>query len=502
MDSGSAAYSTLEQRFRRIAHVQGALAVLNWDSAVNMPPGGAGARADQLSTLAVTAHELLTAPAVGDLLDTAEAASDALNDAWARANLAEMRRLWRHAHAVPQRLVEALSKAAHDCEMVWREARAANDWPRLRPHLDALLGLVREQAAAKAAAFGLDPYDALLDEHEPGGRAARIDVLFAELETYLPDLLGRVLDAQARRPAARLPKGPFPVEAQRALAEQLMRALGFDAEHGRLDVSHHPFTGGVPDDVRITTRYTELDFARSLMGVIHETGHALYERGLPLAWRNQPVGNARGMVLHESQSLLMEMQACRSPQFIAFAAPLMRAAFGGDGPDWEPANLLRLYQRVQPGLIRVDADEVTYPSHVILRYGLERRLIAGELAVADLPDAWRAGMKRLLNVAVPDDRDGVMQDIHWPSGAFGYFPTYTLGAIAAAQLFAAAKRAVPEILPGIAQADFAPLLGWLRAHVHGQGSFGTTDEILVRATGAPLGLDAYKAHLEARYLGD
>ena len=505
MDSGNSAYATLEGRFRRISHVEGALAVLNWDSAVNMPPGGADARADQLSTLALTAHEWLTAPDMGDLLDAAaeEAAAGAggLAEPWARANLDEMRRLWRHAASVPADLVEAMSKAAHATEMVWREARAANDWPRLRPHFENLLGLVRQQAAAKADAFGLDPYDALLDQYEPGGRAARIDAIFAELAGFLPDLLGRVLEAQGRRPAPRLPAGPFPVPAQRALGERLMRALGFDDAHGRLDVSHHPFTGGVPDDVRITTRYDEADFARSLMGVIHETGHALYERGLPGAWRGQPVGAARGMVLHESQSLLMEMQACRAPEFIAFAAPLMHEAFGGDPADWRPDGILCLYQKVSPGLIRVDADEVTYPSHVILRYGIERGLVAGTLAVADLPDAWAEGMQRLLGIAVPDDRDGIMQDIHWPSGAFGYFPTYTLGAIAAAQLFAAAKAAEPGILPGIARGDFAPLLGWLRANVHAAGSSGTTDEILERATGAPLSAGPYRAHLEARYLG-
>lgn len=501
MPAANDAYGDLEGRFRRIANVQGALAVLHWDSAVNMPAGGAAARADQISTLSLTAHELITAPHMADLLDAAEANAQAGDDPWGAANLAEMRRLWRHASAVPARLVEAMSRAAHDSEMVWREARAANDWASLQPRIETLLALVREQAAAKAEAFGLDPYDALLDEYEPGGRAARIDVLFADLETYLPELLGRVLDAQGRRGAARLPAGPFPIAAQRGLCEQLMQALGFDAAHGRLDISHHPFTGGVPDDVRITTRYTEDDFARSLMGTIHETGHALYERGLPAAWRNQPVGNARGMVLHESQSLLMEMQACRSPEFITFAAPLMRSAFGGEGPDWQADNLLRLYQRVSPGLIRVDADEVTYPSHVILRYGLERRLIAGDMAVADLPDAWRQGMKRLLGVTVADDADGVMQDVHWPSGAFGYFPTYTLGAIAAAQLFAAAKAANPGLLAAIAEGNFAPLLSWVRTHVHSQGSLGTTDEILARATGQPLGVAAYKAHLEARYLG-
>jgi carboxypeptidase Taq len=280
-----------------------------------------------------------------------------------------------------------------------------------------------------------------------------------------------------------------------------MEALGFDFRHGRLDVSLHPFTGGVPDDVRITTRYNENDFNRSLMGVLHETGHALYERGLPAAARDQPVGEALGMAMHESQSLLIEMQVCRSNEFLAFAAPRMAQAFGGVGPAWSAENLHRLAIRVIPGLIRVDADEVTYPLHVILRYRLEQALLADELKLADLPDAWRAGMKETLGVDVPSDRDGCLQDIHWPSGSFGYFPTYTLGAMAAAQLFATAKAADARIAPGIAAGNFTPLLNWLRKNVHARGSFdASTDELLTAVTGKPLAADAFKAHLRARYL--
>jgi carboxypeptidase Taq len=280
-----------------------------------------------------------------------------------------------------------------------------------------------------------------------------------------------------------------------------MQAVGFDFNHGRLDTSLHPFCGGVPDDVRITTRYDEDDFMTALMGVLHETGHALYERGLPSDWRLQPVGEARGMALHESQSLLIEMQACRGAEFIGFMAPLAREAFGGEGPAWEVDNLVRVYNRVEPGFIRVDADEVTYPAHVILRYRLEKRLIAGEMELDDLPAAWNAGMEELLGVVPPDDRLGCLQDIHWYDGAWGYFPTYTLGAIAAAQLFAAAKDAVPDISGAIAKGDFTPLMGWLGENVHALGSSRSGDELLERATGRPLDPAVFKAHLSARYLG-
>ncbi len=496
----SRAYAELERRFRRLDTVAGAINVLTWDQATMMPEGGADSRAEQVATLSVLRHEMLADPALADLLDEAE--SDRPAEPWRSANLREMRRLWRHATALDGRLVEARSRAASACEMAWRTARADDDFARLVPLLGQVLNLTREVAAAKAAAFGVAPYDALIEEYEPGGRAERIDALFHELGEFLPAFLDAVLERQASEPAPSAPAGPVPGEAQRELGVRLMELLGFDFRHGRLDVSLHPFTGGVPDDVRITTRYAEDDFTRALMGVLHETGHALYERGLPAAWRGQPVGEARGMTLHESQSLLVEMQLSRSADFIAFAAPLMREAFNGSGADWDAANLRGLHQRVAPGLIRVEADEVTYPAHIILRYRLERALLDGDLPLADLPAAWGDGMKTLLGVEVPDDRDGCLQDIHWPSGSFGYFPTYTLGALAAAQLFAAARAQDPAIAPAIAAGDFRPLLAWLRAKVHGLGSFhATTDELLVAATGAPLGAAAFKAHLTARYLG-
>jgi carboxypeptidase Taq len=492
------AYAQLEGRFRRLSAIGGAQAMLEWDRSAMMPDGGADARAEQMATLSVLRHEILTAPDVGDHL---AAAADAKLDDWQRANVREMRRLWQHATALPADLVEARERAIATSEMAWRTARRTNDFALLLPHLDIVLTLTREVAAAKGAAFGLQPYDALVQEYEPGASAARFDAIFADLAAFLPPFLERALAHQAAQPPLIPPAGPFPVAAQRDLGLAFMRALGFDFNHGRLDVSAHPFTGGVPDDVRLTTRYSEADFMGALMGVLHETGHALYELGLPARWRGQPVGEARGMVLHESQSLLVEMQACRSREFVAWAAPQLKAAFAGEGPAWEPQNLLRFYTRVRPGLIRVDADEVTYPLHVILRYRLERALLSGDLPLADLPGAWNAGMKELLGVDVPSDSDGCLQDIHWPGGSFGYFPTYTLGALSAAQLFAAARRADADIAPRIAHGDFAPLLAWLRTNVHGQGSLLETDDVLRRATGAPLGTDAFKAHLTARYLG-
>ncbi|MEO8557488.1 MAG: carboxypeptidase M32 [Rhodospirillales bacterium] len=491
------AYTTLEARFRRAALLGDSMAMLGWDRSVMMPSGSGSARAEQVAALEVVAHETLVAPDMADLLD---AAGQATLDSWQQANLREMRRRWIHATALTPHLVEARTKASAQSEMMWREARAKSDFKLLLPYLQTVLDLTREIGQAKASVLNCSLYDALLDEYEPGGKSARIDAIFADLQDFLPPLLQHVLEAQAKHPVPLVPPGPFPVEAQRVLGVQLMEAIGFDFTKGRLDISLHPFTGGIPDDIRITTRYDDEDFARSLMGVLHETGHALYEANLPPHWRHQPVGNARGMTLHESQSLLLEMQTCRSAEFITFAAPKMRAAFNGIGAAWSEENLHRIYTTVKPGLIRVDADEVTYPLHVMLRYRLERRLLSGDLKLADLPGAWNEAMKQSLGIAPPDDRLGCLQDIHWPDGAFGYFPTYTLGAMAAAQLFAAACQEQPQILPGIAKGDFSPLFTWLRANVHGKGSLLDTDALLNQATGAPLGTTAFRAHLERRYL--
>lgn len=495
------AYSDLEGLFQRISALDEAAQILHWDMAVIMPPGGAPGRAEQLATLKVLSHELLTADGVADLFDAAESDSEVAGNEWRAANLREMHRVFAHATAVDGDLLAAASRAGSACEMAWREARPANDFASLVPMLDEIVNLTRQIGEAKAAALGCSVYEALLDQYEPGARTDRIDALFSDLAEFLPGFLDEVMERQAAGPDILPLPGPFAVADQRALSERMMHRLGFNFEAGRLDLSLHPFCGGVPGDVRITTRYDEADFAQGLMGVLHETGHALYEMGLPADWRNQPVGAARGMVMHESQSLLMEMQACRSAEFVSFATPVMREIFRGAGPAWEEDNIRRIYSRVSPGLIRVDADEVTYPAHVILRYRLERAVISGDLAVADIPGAWNEAMEELLGITPPDDRDGCLQDIHWFDGAWGYFPTYTMGALAAAQLFDAACRAVPEIPAAIAGGDFSPLMGWLRPNVHNQGSRLDTDGLLEAATGKKLGTGTFKRHLRRRYLG-
>ena len=491
-------YAALEERFKRLAGIEGALAVLQWDTAVVMPRKAADARGDQLAALRRLAHDLLTHPETGEQLAGAEAEGGL--DPWQRANLREMRRRYRHAHSLEPALVEALARATTACEMTWREARAEADFARLVPRLEEVVRLAREAAQVAGAALGLEPYDALLDAHQPDLRDSELVPLFERLARELPPLVDAILIRQDGAPAAPRPAGPFPPERQKALGRRLMERLGFDFEAGRLDESAHPFCGGTPSDIRVTTRYREDEVASALMAVLHETGHALYEAGLPKAWAGQPVGEARGMAVHESQSLLVEMQACRSPAFTRFLAGELRAAFGDD-PAFAADNLAGLYTRVERGFVRVDADEATYPLHVILRHRLERSLIAGDLAVADLPGAWNEGMRGLLGIVPPDDRLGCLQDIHWPDGAFGYFPCYTLGAMLAAQLFQAARAQIPGLMDAIGDGDFAPLLGWLREKVHGQGAKPSFAELVAEATGGPLAVEPFLEHLRARYLG-
>jgi carboxypeptidase Taq len=500
-------YSALEEHFRRISRLEHLEAIASWDEAAIMPAGGGEARAAALATLKTLIHAELSSPRVGEWIARAEAEQSQL-DAWQRANLREVKTGYVRATALPPALVEAASLANSKSEQAWRRLRPANDWQSFQPLLGEVVHLQREVAAALADQLGLEPYDALLDGYEPGGRSAHIAPLFAELSAVLPELIARAQERQAREPAQDI-AGTFPAEAQRRLGLELMQQLGFDFEHGRLDTSHHPFCGGVPQDVRITTRYDEQDCLSALLGVLHETGHAKYEQHRPARYVDQPVGRARSMSLHESQSLLLEMQVCRSPEFAELLAPRLsrtfpEAARGTNGlSPLSVQNVARVLTRVRPDFIRVEADEMTYPCHIVLRFEIERALIAGQLQVKDIPELWDAQMRHLLGLSTAGNfKDGCMQDVHWPAGLFGYFPTYTLGALTAAQLFQAAQRAQPQLGSAISRGDLSGLDGWLDERVWSQGCLLETPQLVQAATGAPLGTEAFVSHLRRRYLGE
>ncbi len=470
-----------------------------------MPDGAVEARAEALATLRGQIHQLATRSELSDWF-AAAAEEKAYLQPWQQANLREMEREWVRETTLSRELVEAMSAAETRSELAWRERRPRNDLQGFLPFFSEVVRLKREAAQAWGEKLSCEPYDALLDGFEPGLRVEHLAPLFARLREFLPGFIHRVCERQARESVA-TPAGPFPVERQRWLAVELMRRLGFDFRGGRLDTSAHPFCGGVAEDVRLTLRYDEADALSLLCGALHETGHALYSQNLPRAWRDQPVGSPRGASIHESQSLLLEMQVGRSQAFMTFAAPLLAEAFPlvaeKMSSAFSPQEMTRQLTRVRPGLIRVDADEVTYPCHIQLRFEIEKKLIDGSLRPQDLPEAWDQGMREWLGLSTRgNDRDGCMQDVHWPAGLFGYFPSYTLGALAAAQLFSAVERVLPHVKEQIRRGEFRDLAAWLRENIWSQASSLASSALIERATGRPLGTKAFEHHLQRRYLDE
>jgi carboxypeptidase Taq len=491
-------YQQLEHEFRRLHAFRGAASILRWDSTVMMPKGSADVRGEQLAALETECHSIVTSPRVSRLLERAEANQQGLED-WQLANLREMRREREHAIATPQNLVSRLAKATARAEVKWLEAKQKSDFSIFAPHLEEVANLIRDKAGLLGKALKLDPYDALLDEFSPGLTRAQIDAIFTTLGRRLPGLIQEAIDAQAQRAPLEI-TGRFAPSKQRQLAHELMKAFGFPFDRGRLDESEHPFTGGAPGDIRITTRFSPTDPLTGLMGVLHETGHAMYDAGLPEAWRGLPVGRDRGMAVQESQSLLFEMILGRSRPFLTYLKPLLEKAFGVSGPEWEVENLYRVLTRVRRSLIRVDADEVTYPVHIMLRYELETEILNGELKIKDLPQAWNARMADRLGVPPGSDADGCLQDVHWAVGSFGYFPSYALGAVIGGQLYESLRADRPELDQEVAAGQFSGFLSWLKENVHSLAATVSTPELIKNATGKALSAAPWIRYVEGKYL--
>ena len=464
-------YKVLCDRLREIHRLHGAMALLGWDQEVIMPPAAARTRAAQRATLAGIIHERLVAPELGAALADLQCVDDL--DPVAAANLRETRRVRDRAVALPSSLVRDIAETAALSQPEWVRARADDDWSRFAPHLTRLVELKRREAAILA--IGDEPYDALLDEYEPGARTADLLPVFTDLRASLTDLLER-LDTAAG-PAMSLGRGPFPAGRQDAVCRRVLDAMGYDFAAGRLDVSAHPFTESLGrGDIRITNRYDESDPLPGITAALHEGGHALYEQGLPADFAETTAGQAVSLGIHESQSRLWENHVGRSMPFCRYLAPILAEAFPDQVPDLPPEHLYRALNVVQHSPIRIDADEVTYNLHIILRLEIERALIAGDLAPADVPAAWRAKAREYLHLDLADDRTGALQDIHWSLGSFGYFPTYTLGNLYAAMFWNAARLALPDLDAHLAVGDCAGLRGWLREHIHARGSVLTASE--------------------------
>ena len=487
------AYDELLERLRDIDLIGQIGGLVSWDQEVLMPPKAAGLRAEQLAWISKTGHQRLTNPRIGELLDELESA-DSLNDVQT-ANIRLARESYDKATKLPTEFVEEMAKHRSKAQISWSEARAKDDFSIFRDNLAKSIDLARR----KADYLGYDGlrYDALLDIYESGLTVAKVDPLFAGLRDNVAPLIKAVVESGNRPDISWVEDNSWEQPGQEALSQGVSEAIGFDFSAGRRDASTHPFCGGPnPDDVRWTTRYSKSDPFGSLYGSMHETGHGTYEQGRRRDLDFQPAGEANGLGVHESQSRLWENQVGRSREFCEWALPMWQKHFpqNMDGVDsealWQAVNL------VEPSLIRVEADEATYNMHIMIRYELEKKLIAGDLEIDDLPDAWDDMYEEFLGIRAPNRALGVLQDIHWSMGAFGYFPTYTLGNLYAAQLLAAARKDLPDHDEQMRCGEFAPLLGWMREHVHQRGSILEPADLIEEATGFPPSPDAFVDYLK------
>jgi carboxypeptidase Taq len=494
--SQSPAYDALVAHHRRIHDLEHLRSIATWDRMTHMPAAGATARAAAQAALAVLIKQLQAEPALTQQFETA-VHEPLLGDA--ALNFARMRQAHRIERAIPAALAERSELASGAAMQAWGVARQNNDWDAFAQAWAPLVAVTRESAVRLGDALGLRPMDALLERWEPGLRMARVSPLFAQVQGWLPPLVRQALAAQSHAVPPIEPIGPFPAQAQQRLCEQVMAMLGFDFNAGRLDTTQHPFTGGVPEDVRLATRFDEADFMPALIGTIHETGHARYQQNLPRDWLGQPLAGPHSAALHEGQALIFERQLAPEPAFCQVLAPLLRQAFG-DQPAFEPDNLARLLRRVRPGRIRVAADELTYPLHVIVRVEIEQALVEGGIEVNDVPAWWNERVQRLLDVdpKAPFSQ-GPLQDPHWVHGMFGYFPAYLLGAMVAAQCFAALRRDMPDLDAQLAVGNCKSIGDWLAPRIWQQGARHDLDAMLLYATGEQLSDNALREQLEQRH---
>lgn len=491
-------YLLLEKEIEEINQISNVVDILSWDIAVNMPIGSAESRTNEISLLSSIIHSRLKSNKINDLINAADTETSQLN-AWQSVNLQEIKRKVLYISCVSDDLQKRYITAATKSELVWREARKDNDFNKLKPYFQEVLDCVQELAGAKASLLNCTKYDALLDEYDPSRKTTDLKQIFTNLKTVLPDLTKQIVDKQKTEMV--LPINEVPIEQQKLIGRKIMEVMGFDFTRGRIDDSTHPFCGGTAFDVRITNRYKTDDFISGIMGIVHETGHALYEQNLPANYKNQLVGKAKGMAIHESQSLLMEMQVGRSKEFCEFLSKLLNDEFGLKGQEYSADNLYKLNTRVRPSLIRVDADEVTYPMHVMLRFEIEELLINKELTLNDIADFWNKKMQEYLGVVPNANTEGCLQDIHWPSGSFGYFPAYTCGAIIASMLMKAAKESQVNIDTDITHGNFDSVNEFLNNRVRNYGSLKNSDDLIKEATGEnKIKPEIFLKYLKQKYL--
>lgn len=495
------AYDQLRTHARETALLGAASALLSWDQETYMPPAAAASRAEQAASLARVIHERNTDPRVGEWISACEADSalQADPDGPDARNIAEFRRAFDKQTKLPASLVSELARVGSQAQEAWKHARADNDFKAFAPWLTKMLDLSRQKAECYGVPEGGELYDALLDDYEPAARAAEIEAVFDPLGERLSTLVVELLE-RGKAPSDAPLKCSIPPERQHAFGMKVIEALGFDTRAGRLDVTTHPFCSGLaPGDTRLTTRYRDEKFTDALYGTMHECGHGLYEQGLPKAERfGEPLADSVSLGIHESQSRMWENFVGRSREFWEWALPIAHETLGSGLEKFGVDDLFGATNLVERSYIRVEADEATYNLHVMLRFGIERAMVRGDLAVADLPGAWNERFEELLGVKVPDDRRGCLQDVHWSFGLMGYFPTYTLGNLYAAQLWEKINTDIPDLPGQMRRGEFSALLTWLREHIHTHGMRFKAGELCERITGQPLSPDPLLRHLEGK----
>jgi len=491
----------LKELYRRITEISllhSCAAVLEWDERTYMPPGGGNHRAEQKALLSGMVHEKFTAPQIGDLLKKAEdSLSGAAADSPDRVNIRELRRQYDKLVKVPKSLVEELEKTTTLAEQAWVEARRKSDTAPFLPWLEKIINLKRRYA--EAIGYKTEPYDALLDDYEPGETAANLKQVLENLRLPLVEMIRAIADSD-RKPKSEILQRNFPLDKQEIIGRLAASAIGFDMDSGRLDVTTHPFCIGIgPGDTRITTRYNANHFGQAFFGILHETGHALYDQGLDKSYFGLPMGESVSLGIHESQSRLWENVVGRSLAFWQYFYPWVQKLFYDSLKDVSLEEFYFAINEVRPSFIRVEADEATYNLHILVRFEIEHAIFSGDLKTADIPAVWNDKFKKYLGVEPPDDRQGCLQDVHWGAGLIGYFPTYTLGNLYSAQFFAAAKKELTDLEKQFASGQFSDLLNWLREKIHRHGQRYRAAELVVKVTGEPLNSRYLLEYLRGKY---
>lgn len=482
------AYFELEAIFKEIGILKSVKALVQWDNDVNMPKGGSSLKSEQMKFLSGLIHDKITDPKIAELI-----AKSSSGDEWQKRNLQLIEQEHLLSKVYKKDFVKKFTEACLVCELNWRRAKEESNYKLFANYFSEVLKFVQEKSIINSEALNLKPYDALLEEYDPGRKSEEIDQLFNDLELFLPNIIKTLREKENKDNLVL----SLSAEQQKQIGSKIIEKIGFDFNRGRLDTSSHPFSIGLsPDDVRITSRYSSDNIFSSLFAILHEAGHGIYEQNLPKEYLFQPVGGACGMMIHESQSLFVERHIGLNPGFIEFILPLYKQLVNCD---YTAKQIYDHLHKIDTSLIRVDADEVTYPAHIILRYKLEKALLSGDLSVNDLPDAWNELSFKLLGSKPKSLKDGVLQDIHWAWGAIGYFPTYTLGAIFAAQIDESIRKTI-QLDELLAKGDFKQVFNFLKEKIHTSGSRFNSNQLIFNATNKPLQVETFKSYLTNKYI--